>query len=65
MNSSQKLNPHTLNQHMNKETKFHLALIQIENLSQIVKDNEYEHFFVSHLVPIKIELERQLSLIKK
>jgi hypothetical protein len=50
---------------MNKETKFHLALIQIENLSQIVKDNEYEHFFVSHLVPIKIELERQLSLIKK
>jgi hypothetical protein len=50
---------------MNKETKFHLALIQIENLSQLVKDNEYEHFFVSHLVPIKIELERQLSLIKK
>ena len=50
---------------MNKETKFQLALIQIENLSQLVKDNEYEHFFVSHLVPIKIELERQLSLIKK
>ncbi len=50
---------------MNKETKFHLALIQIENLSQIVKGNEYEHFFVSHLVPIKIELERQLSLLKK
>lgn len=54
-----------LNQHMNQETKFHLALIQIENLSQIVKDNEYEHYFVSHLVPIKIEIERQLSLIKK
>jgi hypothetical protein len=50
---------------MNQETKFQLALIQIENLSQLVKDNEYEHFFVSHLVPIKIELERQLSLIKK
>ncbi len=65
MNSSQKLNPHTLNQHMNKETKFHLALIQIENLSQLVKGNEYEHFFVSHLIPIKVELERQLSLIKK
>ena len=65
MNSSQKLKLHTLNQHMNQENKFHLALIQIENLSQLVKDNEYEHFFVSHLVPIKIELERQLSLIKK
>ena len=55
---------HTLNQHMNKETKFHLALIQIENLSQLVKDNEYEHFFVSHLIPIKVELQRQLSCIK-
>lgn len=54
-----------LNQHMNQETKFHFALIQIENLSKIVKDNEYEHYFVSHLVPIKIEIERQLSLIKK
>jgi hypothetical protein len=64
MNSSQKLNPHTLNQHMNQETKFHLALIQIENLSQLVKDNEYEHFFVSHLIPIKVELQRQLSCIK-
>jgi hypothetical protein len=50
---------------MNKEIKFNLALIQIENLSQIVKDNEYEHFFISHLIPIKIELERQLSLLKK
>jgi len=65
MNSSRKLNQLMLNQHMNQETKFHLALIQIENLSQIVKDNEYEHYFVSHLVPIKIEIERQLSLIKK
>jgi hypothetical protein len=65
MNFLQRLNQNTLNQHMNQETKFQLALIQIENLSQLVKDNEYEHFFVSHLVPIKIELERQLSLIKK
>ena len=50
---------------MDNQIKFQLALIQIENLSQIMKDNQYEHFFVSHLVPIKIELERQLSLIKK
>jgi hypothetical protein len=52
------------NQHMNQETKFHFALIQIENLSKLVKDNEYEHFFVSHLLPMKFEFERQLSLIK-
>jgi hypothetical protein len=48
---------------MNKETKFNLALIQIENLSQLVKDNEYEHFFASHLLPMKFEFERQLSLM--
>jgi hypothetical protein len=46
-------------------TKFQLALIQIENLSNIVKGNEYEHFFVSHLLPLKFEFERQLSLMKK
>ena len=50
---------------MDKLTKFRLALIQIDNLSKIVEGNEYEHFFVSHLIPIKIELERQLSLLKK
>ena len=46
---------------MNKKTKFNLALIQIDNLTKIVEGNECEHFFVSHLIPIKIELERQLS----
>jgi hypothetical protein len=49
---------------MNQETKFHLALIQIENLSQLVKGNEYESFLTSRLISVKIELERQLSLIK-
>lgn len=50
---------------MNQQTKFTLALIQVDNLSKIVEGNEYEHFFVSHLIPIKIELERQLTLLKK
>ena len=50
---------------MDKQTKFTLALIQIDNLSKIVEGNKYEHFFVSHLVPIQIELERQLTLLKK
>ena len=49
---------------MNQETKFHLALIQIENLSQLVKGNEYERFLASRLISVKIELERQLSLNK-
>ena len=49
---------------MNPQTKFLLALTQIDNLSKIVEGNEFEHFFVSHLLPIKFEFERQLSLIK-
>lgn len=50
---------------MNHETKLLISLMQINNLTEIIKDNEYEHFFVSHLLPIKFELERQLSLVKK
>lgn len=50
---------------MEKQAKFILALQQIENISKLIKDNEYEHFFVSHLLPMKFELERQLSHLKK
>jgi len=46
---------------MNHETKVILALQQIENISSLLAGNEYERFFVSHLVPMKIELERQLT----
>ena len=41
-----------------------LALIQVENISELVKDNQYCGFMSSHLLPIKYELERQLSLLK-
>ena len=50
---------------MNQKTKFILALAQIDNLTKIIEGNEYEHFFISHLIPIKIELERQLSHLKQ
>ena len=46
---------------MNDQTKFIFALMQIENISNLITGNEYEHFFVSHLVPIQIELQRQLT----
>jgi hypothetical protein len=39
-----------------------LALQQIENISNLVRENNYEGFFTSHLLPIKFELERQLTL---
>jgi hypothetical protein len=41
-----------------------LALIQVENISELVKDNQYYDFMTSHLLPIKFELERQLELLK-
>jgi hypothetical protein len=46
---------------MDDKTKFILALMQIENISELVKENEYEQFMVSHLMPLKVEIQRQLS----
>ena len=47
---------------MNKKTKLILALQQIDNISSLVRENNYEGFFTSHLLPIKFELQRQLTL---
>lgn len=49
---------------MEQKTKFLLALTQVDNLSKLIEGNQFEHFFVSHLLPIKFEIERQLSLIQ-
>jgi len=46
---------------MNDKTKLILALMQIDNLTNLLKDNEYEQFMVSHLMPLKVELQRQLN----
>jgi len=40
-----------------------LALQQVENISNLVRENNYEEFFTSHLLPIKFEIERQLNLL--
>ena len=47
---------------MNEKTLI-LALHQIENLISLLTDNEYETYFHSHLIPIQVELQRQLSLL--
>ena len=39
-----------------------LALQQIENISNLVRKNNYEAFFTSHLLPLKFEIDRQLAL---
>ena len=46
---------------MNEEIKLILALNQISNLSNLLKENEYQIYIHQRLVQIKVELERQLT----
>lgn len=46
---------------MNEKSKLLLALLQIDNLTQLLKENEYQHFLYSHLISLQTELQRQLS----
>ena len=48
---------------MNKKMKLILAHQQIENVSKLMSDGQYAGFFSSHLLPIKFEIERQLSCL--
>jgi len=47
---------------MTSKTNLILALQQVENIGNLVRENNYEAFFTSHLLPIKFEIERQLAL---
>jgi hypothetical protein len=47
---------------MTSKSNLILALMQVENISNLIRENNYEGFFSSHLLPIKFELERQLAL---
>jgi hypothetical protein len=46
---------------MNEETKLILALHQIENLTSLLFQNEYQQFLYSHLIQMQVELQRQLT----
>jgi len=50
---------------MDDKTKFILALMQIENISNLMKDNEYERYLVSHLIPLEVEIKRQLTNLNR
>ncbi len=39
------------------------ALNQVENLSSLLEDNKFKPFLYQHLIPLKYELQRQLSLL--
>jgi len=49
---------------MNEQTKLVLGLQQIENLTSLLEGNEYQIFLYSHLIPIQVELQRQLTNLK-
>jgi hypothetical protein len=46
---------------MNDKTKLILAVMQIDNLTKLLEGNEYQQFLYSHLISMRVELERQLS----
>ena len=48
---------------MDQRMKLVLALMQVENLFELLKGGPYAGFFASHLLPIKFEIERQQSLL--
>lgn len=38
-----------------------LALNQVDNITELTKNNEWKNYIYNHLSPVKYELERQLS----
>jgi len=46
---------------MNEKLKIILALLQIDNLTKLIQNNEYEQFLYGHLTNMKVELKRQLN----
>ena len=46
---------------MNQTTKLILALQQIDSLTSLLEGNEYQSFLYSHLISMRVELERQLT----
>ena len=46
---------------MDNRTRLVLATMQVENLIELLKDNEYKTYLYSHLSSLYYELQRQLS----
>ena len=46
---------------MDDKTKLILALMQIDNLTNLIEGNEYQKFLYGHLISMQVELKRQLS----
>ena len=50
---------------MDKKTRLLSALTQINNVTALIKDNEWEDHLQQHLCVVEYELQRQLSLINE
>ena len=48
---------------MNEKTKLHLALMQTNNILNLIQGNQYEQFMKNKLIPLQVEMNRQLSLL--
>jgi len=46
---------------VNDQAKLILALMQIENLTNLIEGNEYQKFLYGHLISVQVELQRQLT----
>jgi hypothetical protein len=49
---------------MTNEMKILLALNQLDNIMELVKGNQWEIFFSRNLIPVRIELCRQLTCLQ-
>ena len=48
---------------MDQRTKLHLALMQTNNILSLMQGNQYEQFMRNKLIPLQVEMNRQLSLL--
>tara|TARA_B100001939_G_scaffold308925_1_gene289913 strand:+ start:406 stop:591 length:186 start_codon:yes stop_codon:yes gene_type:complete len=46
---------------VDEQTKLILAIYQVENIIELIKDNEYKEYMFMHLNPVYYELKRQLT----
>jgi len=46
---------------VDEQTKLILAIYQVENIIELIKDNEYKQYMFMHLNPVYYELKRQLT----
>lgn len=49
---------------MKGENRLIMALMQIDNLTSLLEGNEYQQYLYSHLIPLQVELKRQLTNLK-